>query len=110
MQFASNYFQYFQNKDLNHNNLGGHPLWIVEATNYMNLLVKFKELRLDNNNALIDTWLIKYTKFLDQKKLQQKSIPLKTCFLTERRIRKNHKKDSPPYFFFKHFFFGFFLH
>jgi len=64
LQGSSNYFEYFQNKNLSQNNLGGHPSWIVESTNYMNLLVKAKNIRLRKTVPLIDDWLKNYRKFI----------------------------------------------
>ncbi len=64
LQGSSNYFEYFQNKNLSQNNLGGHPSWIVESTNYMNLLVKAKNIRLRKTVPLIDDWLKNYKNFL----------------------------------------------
>ena len=61
---TSNHFEFFQNKNLNQNNLGDYPSWIVEATNYMNLLVKAKKIRLRKTVPLIDDWLKNYRKFI----------------------------------------------
>ena len=63
-QGPSNEFNYFQNKNLSQSNLGGYPSWIVEATNYMYLLVKAKKIRSEQKVSLIDDWLKNYTKFL----------------------------------------------
>jgi len=61
----SNHFEFFQNKNLSQNNLGDYPSWIVEATNYMNLLVNVKKIRLRKTTPLIDDWLKNYRKFIE---------------------------------------------
>ena len=65
LQVTPNYFEYFQDKNLNQHNLKEYPRWIVEATNYMNLLVKFKRIRFERKDTLIDIWLKNYRSFIN---------------------------------------------
>ena len=61
---TSKYFRYFDGLELSEKKLEGYPLWIVEATKYMQLLVGFKKIvEYGVEKEAVEDWKINYQSF-----------------------------------------------
>jgi len=61
---TSKYFNSFNKIEINEQAVKKYSSWLIQATQYMNMLVKFKQIRSQKNYNLFGEWQLNYDEFL----------------------------------------------